>query len=202
MTYTLPNLLTLFRIALVPVFLVLFFVPVSWAREGCAALFALAAVTDWLDGYLARRMGLVSPIGAFLDPVADKLMVAAALVLLVQADPTPWLAVPAVVIIGREITVSALREWMAELGARAQVAVSVVGKFKTAAQMVAVILLLYRDDVLGVPVYQVGFVLLYVSVILTLWSMTVYVRAAWPSLLRGRVEPNPDPEPLKETRAG
>jgi len=202
MTYTLPNLLTLFRIALVPVFLVLFFVPVSWAREGCAALFALAAVTDWLDGYLARRMGLVSPIGAFLDPVADKLMVAAALVLLVQADPTPWLAVPAVVIIGREITVSALREWMAELGARARVAVSVVGKFKTAAQMVAVILLLYRDDVLGIPVYQVGFVLLYVSVILTLWSMTVYIRAAWPSLLRGRVEPSPAPEPLEETRAG
>lgn len=202
MTYTLPNLLTLFRIALVPVFLVLFFVPVSWAREGCAALFALAAVTDWLDGYLARRMGLVSPIGAFLDPVADKLMVAAALVLLVQADPTPWLAVPAVVIIGREITVSALREWMAELGARARVAVSAVGKFKTAAQMVAVILLLYRDDVLGIPVYQVGFVLLHVSVILTLWSMTVYVRAAWPSLLRGRVEPSPAPEPLEETRAG
>jgi len=202
MTYTLPNLLTLFRIALVPVFLVLFFVPVSWAREGCAALFALAAVTDWLDGYLARRMGLVSPIGAFLDPVADKLMVAAALVLLVQADPTPWLAVPAVVIIGREITVSALREWMAELGARARVAVSVVGKFKTAAQMVAVILLLYRDDVLGIPVYQVGFVLLYVSVILTLWSMTVYIRAAWPSLLGGRVEPSPAPEPLEETRAG
>jgi CDP-diacylglycerol--glycerol-3-phosphate 3-phosphatidyltransferase/cardiolipin synthase len=202
MTYTLPNLLTLFRIALVPVFLGLFFAPVSWAREGCAALFALAAITDWLDGYLARRMGLVSPIGAFLDPVADKLMVAAALVLLVQADPTPWLAVPAVVIIGREITVSALREWMAELGARAQVAVSVVGKFKTAAQMVAVILLLYRDDLLGIPVYQVGFVLLYVSVILTLWSMTVYVRAAWPSLLRGRVEPIPAPEPLEETRAG
>jgi CDP-diacylglycerol--glycerol-3-phosphate 3-phosphatidyltransferase/cardiolipin synthase len=186
MTYTLPNLLTLFRIALVPVFLVLFFAPVSWAREGCAALFALAAITDWLDGYLARRMGLVSPIGAFLDPVADKLMVAAALVLLVQADPTPWLAVPAVVIIGREITVSALREWMAELGARARVAVSAVGKFKTAAQMVAVILLLYRDDLLGIPVYTVGFALLYVSVILTLWSMTVYIRAAWPSLLGGQ----------------
>jgi len=202
MTYNLPNLLTLFRIALVPVFLVLFFAPVSWAREGCAAVFALAAVTDWLDGYFARRMGLVSPIGAFLDPVADKLMVAAALVLLVQADPTLWLALPAVVIIGREITVSAVREWMAELGARAQVAVSVVGKFKTAAQMVAVILLLYRDDLLGIPVYTVGFVLLYVAVILTLWSMTVYVRAAWPSLLRGRVEPSPAPEPLEETRAG
>jgi len=186
MTYTLPNLLTLFRIVLVPVFLLLFFAPVSWAREGCAAIFAVAAVTDWLDGYLARRMGLVSPIGAFLDPVADKLMVAAALILLVQADPTPWLAVPAVVIVGREITVSALREWMAELGARAQVAVSTVGKFKTAAQMVAVTLLLYRDDLLGVPVYSIGYGLLYLSVILTLWSMTVYIQAAWPSLLRGR----------------
>ena len=201
MTYTLPNLLTLFRIALVPVFLILFFLPVSWAREGCAALFAIAAVTDWLDGYLARRMGLVSPIGAFLDPVADKLMVAAALVLLVQADPTPWLAVPAVVIVGREITVSALREWMAELGARAQVAVSTVGKFKTAAQMVAVILLLYRADLLGMPVYLVGFVLLYVSVILTLWSMTVYIRAAWPSLLGGQTEPGLSREPVEETPA-
>jgi len=202
MTYDLPNLLTLFRIALVPVFLVLFFVPVSWAREGCAALFALAALTDWLDGYLARRLGLVSPIGAFLDPVADKLMVAAALVLLVQADPTPWLAVPAVVIVGREITVSALREWMAELGARGQVAVSAVGKFKTAAQMVAVILLLYRDDLLGIPVYAIGVVLLYVAVVLTLWSMTVYVRAAWPSLLSGRNQRAAEAVPAEETRPG
>jgi CDP-diacylglycerol--glycerol-3-phosphate 3-phosphatidyltransferase/cardiolipin synthase len=202
MTYNLPNLLTLFRIALVPVFIVLFFLPLSWAREGCAVLFALAAVTDWLDGYFARRMGLVSPIGAFLDPVADKLMVAAALVLLVQADPTPWLAIPAVVIIGREITVSALREWMAELGDRARVAVSAVGKFKTAAQMVAVILLLYRDDFLGIPVYAVGFVLLYVAVILTLWSMTVYLRAALPSLLRGHAEATAVPGQGEETRAG
>jgi CDP-diacylglycerol--glycerol-3-phosphate 3-phosphatidyltransferase/cardiolipin synthase len=202
MSYDLPNLLTLFRIVLVPVFLVLFFVPVSWAREACAALFALAAVTDWLDGYFARRMGLVSPIGAFLDPVADKLMVAVALVLLVQADPTMWLAVPAVVIIGREITVSAVREWMAELGVRAQVAVSVVGKFKTAAQMVAVTLLLYRDDLLGVPVYTVGYVLLYVAVILTLWSMTVYIRAAWPSLLHGQAGPAADGASREATGAG
>ena len=184
MTYSLPNLLTLFRIALIPVFVVLFFAPVPWAREACAALFAVAAVTDWLDGYAARRMGLVSPIGAFLDPVADKLMVAAALVLIVQSDPSPWLAVPALVIVGREITISALREWMAELGARAQVAVSVVGKFKTAMQMIAIILLLYRDDLWGIPVYTVGYVLLYVAVVLTLWSMTVYLRAAWPSLSR------------------
>jgi CDP-diacylglycerol--glycerol-3-phosphate 3-phosphatidyltransferase/cardiolipin synthase len=202
MTYNLPNLLTLFRIALVPVFLVLFFLPLSWAREGCALLFALAAITDWLDGYFARRLGLVSPIGAFLDPVADKLMVAAALVLLVQADPTPWLAIPAVVIIGREITVSALREWMAELGARAHVAVSAVGKFKTAAQMVAVILLLYRDDLFGIPVYAIGFVLLYVAVILTLWSMTVYLRAALPSLVRGHAEAAAAPVEGDGTRAG
>jgi CDP-diacylglycerol--glycerol-3-phosphate 3-phosphatidyltransferase/cardiolipin synthase len=184
MTYSLPNLLTLFRIALIPVFVALFFAPLPWAREGCALIFALAAVTDWLDGYAARRMGLVSPIGAFLDPVADKLMVAAALVLIVQSDPTPWLAVPAIVIVGREITISALREWMAELGARAQVAVSVVGKFKTAMQMLAIILLLYQDDLWGIPVYTVGYVLLYVAVVLTLWSMTVYLRAAWPSLVR------------------
>ena len=182
MTYSLPNLLTLFRIALIPVFVALFFAPVPWAREGCAAIFAIAAVTDWLDGYAARRMGLVSPIGAFLDPVADKLMVAAALVLIVQSDPSPWLAVPALVIVGREITISALREWMAELGARAQVAVSVVGKFKTAMQMIAIVLLLYRNDIGDVPVYTVGYVLLYVAVVLTLWSMTVYLRAAWPSL--------------------
>jgi CDP-diacylglycerol--glycerol-3-phosphate 3-phosphatidyltransferase/cardiolipin synthase len=192
MTYSLPNLLTLFRIALIPVFVGLFFAPLSWAREGCAALFALAALTDWLDGYAARRMGLVSPIGAFLDPVADKLMVAAALVLIVQADPSPWLAIPAIVIIGREITISALREWMAELGARAQVAVSVVGKFKTAMQMIAIVLLLYRDDLWQIPVYTVGYVLLYVAVVLTLWSMTVYLRAAWPSLARMGDYPTPD----------
>lgn len=204
MTYNLPNLLTLFRIALVPVFLALFFAPLSWAREGCAVLFALAAITDWLDGYFARRMGLVSPMGAFLDPVADKLMVAAALILLVQADPSPWLAVPSVVIVGREITVSALREWMAEIGARGQVAVSVVGKFKTAAQMVAVTLLIYRQDLFGIPVYAVGYVLLYVAVILTLWSMTVYLRVAWPSLLRGQSEPGPGTVagPAEEGRAG
>ncbi len=184
MTYTLPNLLTLFRIALVPVFLVLFFVPVSWAREGCAALFALAAVTDWLDGYFARRMGLVSPMGAFLDPVADKLMVAAALVLLVQADPTPWLAVPAVVIVGREITVSALREWMAHLGARAKVAVSGMGKVKTILQMTGLSMMMFRSDVFRLPVYEIGVVLLVIAGALTLWSMVSYLQAAWPELRR------------------
>jgi len=180
-----PNWLTLFRIVLIPIFVAAFYLPVHWATEATAGIFALAAFTDWLDGYLARRLGQVSPLGAFLDPVADKLMVAAALVLVVQSDPTPWLAVAAVVIIGREITISALREWMAEIGARAQVAVSEVGKIKTATQMLAIFLMLYREPVLTMPVYTIGFVLLYVAVVLTLWSMSLYLIAAWPRLTEG-----------------
>ncbi len=180
--WNIPNILTLLRIVLIPVFVVLFYLPVEWARISCALVFAIAAVTDWFDGYLARRWGQVSPFGAFLDPVADKLMVAVALLLLVQADPTPALAIPAAVIIGREITISALREWMAELGARAEVAVSVIGKIKTAVQMVAILLLIYEAPLAGIPVFTVGFVLLYVAAVLTLWSMFLYLRAAWPSL--------------------
>jgi len=182
MLLNIPNLLTLLRILLIPVFIVLFYLPVSWNHLACAAVFALAAITDWLDGFLARRLQQTSPLGAFLDPVADKLMVAAALVLLVQGDPTPWLAVPALVIIGREITISALREWMAEVGARAQVAVSEIGKIKTTVQMVTILLMIYQAPWLGMPIYTIGFVLLYVAVVLTLWSMMVYLRAAWPSL--------------------
>ena len=184
--WNIPNILTLLRIVLIPVFVLLFYLPVEWARLSCAFVFSIAAVTDWLDGYLARRWGQVSPLGAFLDPVADKLMVAVSLLLLVQSEPTPALAIPAAVIIGREITISALREWMAELGARAMVAVSVIGKFKTAVQMVAILLLIFGKPLWGVPVYTVGFVLLYVAAILTLWSMALYLRAAWPSLLGER----------------
>ncbi len=183
----LPNLLTFLRIALIPVFVVCFYLPTSWARETATAIFVLAAVTDWLDGYLARRLQVVSAFGAFLDPVADKLMVATALILLVQADPSIMMAAAAAVIIGREIAISALREWMAEVGNRTRVAVSEIGKFKTAAQMTAISLLIYRDDLFGFPVYTVGLVLLYVAVALTLWSMTLYLRAAWPSL-RGEEE--------------
>lgn len=178
-----PTVLTLLRIALIPVFVAAFYMPVSWANLATAALFVVAGITDWFDGYLARRLNQTSPFGAFLDPVADKLMVAAALVLLVQSHPTAWLAVPAVVIIGREIAVSALREWMAELGSRARVAVSVLGKYKTAAQMVALVLLLYRDPIAGLPVQTLGFALLYIAAGLTLWSMAVYLRAAWPTLM-------------------
>ncbi len=182
MLWNIPNLLTLLRILLIPVYVGVFYVPWDDAHLICAAIFALAAVTDWLDGYLARRLGQQSRFGAFLDPVADKLMVAVALILLVEADPSPWLAVPALVIIGREITISALREWMAELGARAKVAVSWVGKVKTAAQMAAIVLLIFRDDLFGLPVYKAGLALLLVAAVLTLWSMLVYLRAAWPSL--------------------
>lgn len=178
-----PNLLTLLRIALIPVFVVCFYLPFSGARQLCAAVFALAAVTDWLDGWLARRWGQTSPLGAFLDPVADKLMVAVALVLLVQSDPRALLALPAAVIIGREITVSALREWMAEIGSRARVAVSALGKLKTTAQMAAILLLIWSQPILGLPLYELGLVLLYLAAVLTLWSMVCYLRAAWPSLV-------------------
>jgi len=180
--YNLPNLLTVARILLIPVFVVVYYLPVDWSATLATAIFVAAAVTDWLDGYLARRMNLTTAVGAFLDPVADKLMVATALVVVLQADPQLWLAFAVMVIIGREITISALREWMAELGRRAQVAVSEVGKFKTATQMVAITLLIYQDDIWGVPLYLIGQILLYIAVILTLWSMAVYLRAAWPIL--------------------
>ncbi|MEN8166423.1 MAG: CDP-diacylglycerol--glycerol-3-phosphate 3-phosphatidyltransferase [Pseudomonadota bacterium] len=192
--WNIPNILTLLRIALIPVFVLVFYLPFSWARVGCALVFALAAVTDWFDGFLARRWSQTSPFGAFLDPVADKLMVAVALLLLVQSEPTPALAIPAAVIIGREITISALREWMAELGARAAVAVSMVGKVKTALQMVAILLLIYEKPLWGLPTYTLGFLLLYAAAILTLWSMVVYLRAAWPSLTAGNGEDPGQPD--------
>jgi CDP-diacylglycerol--glycerol-3-phosphate 3-phosphatidyltransferase/cardiolipin synthase len=178
----LPNILTLLRIGLIPVFVLAFYLPFGLAHLATALIFGLAAITDWLDGYLARKLGQISALGTFLDPVADKLMVAVALVLLVQSHPTPWLAIPAAVIIGREIAISALREWMAELGKRTSVAVSVIGKFKTIAQMIAILLLLYRDPIGGFPTTTAGFVLLYIAAALTLWSMVIYIRVAWPVL--------------------
>jgi CDP-diacylglycerol--glycerol-3-phosphate 3-phosphatidyltransferase len=177
-----PNQLTLLRIALIPVFMVFFYLPVPYGHEVCSIIFALAAVTDWLDGYLARRLGQTSAFGAFLDPVADKLMVATALILVVQADPTPALAIPAIIIVGREVSISALREWMAEKGERALVAVTVIAKFKTATQMLAILMLIYRDPILELPIYTIGYVLLYVAAVLTVWSMVIYIRAAWPSM--------------------
>jgi CDP-diacylglycerol--glycerol-3-phosphate 3-phosphatidyltransferase len=177
-----PNSLTLLRIAMIPIFVVAFYLPFRGSHFLACLIFTLAALTDLLDGYLARKLGQISRLGAFLDPVADKLMVAIVLVLLVQRDPTPWLALPAAVIIGREITVTALREWMAELGAGRRVSVSVYGKIKTIAQMLALILLIFRDRILFIPVYQTGMVLLYVAAVLTLWSMFQYLIKAWPRL--------------------
>jgi CDP-diacylglycerol--glycerol-3-phosphate 3-phosphatidyltransferase/cardiolipin synthase len=182
--WTIPNILTALRIALIPVFVLVFYLPYWWAPLACTALFGLAAATDWLDGYLARRLEQQSPFGAFLDPVADKLIVVVALVLLVQINPSAWFAVPAAVIVGREIAISALREWMAEIGKRANVKVSMIGKIKTTAQMIALLLLLFRTPLGPIPTHAVGVVLLYVAALLTLWSMLIYLRAAWPMLTR------------------
>ncbi len=181
----LPNLLTVFRIALIPVLVIAFYLPFQWGASACAVIFALAAVTDWADGFLARRLGQVSTFGAFLDPVADKLMVAVTLVLLVQGDPRALIAIPAAIIIAREIVVSALRELMAELGERTTVAVANIGKVKTAVQMIALLLMLYRNDVGGIGSYTLGLLLLYVAVGLTLWSMFAYLQAAW-SVIRDK----------------
>ena len=177
-----PNSLTVLRIILIPIFVLVFYLPFKWHALAACLVFSLAALTDLLDGYLARRLNQISQLGAFLDPVADKLMVAVALVLLVQRDPRIMLVLPAVVIIGREITVSALREWMAELGARSRVAVSIFGKVKTIAQMVALILMLLRDPLFGLPVYELGIGLLYLAAILTLASLCQYLTSAWPKL--------------------
>jgi CDP-diacylglycerol--glycerol-3-phosphate 3-phosphatidyltransferase len=176
-----PNLLTVLRVLLIPVFIFLFYLPFAWSYLAASAVFALAAITDWFDGYLARRLQQSTPFGAFLDPVADKLMVAVALVLLVEEHANVWLTLPAMIIIGREIMVSALREWMAELGARAQVAVSNLGKWKTTSQMAALVLLLANPPVMSLWVI-LGYVLLLVAAALTLWSMFQYLLAAWPHL--------------------
>lgn len=187
--YNIPNLLTLLRIALIPIFVLSFYLPFAWENILTTLIFGLAAITDWLDGFLARRLNAMSAFGAFLDPVADKLMVAAALVLLVERNPTTYhgifMALPAVIIIGREITISALREWMAELGAKGKVAVNYIGKIKTTAQMTALFLLLYRKPLLFVDTAEWGFWLLYIAAALTLWSMFIYLMAAWP-VLNGR----------------
>jgi len=175
-----PNILTLTRILLVPVLVLVFYIPFSNHLIVAAAVFALAAVTDWFDGYLARRLGQMTAFGAFLDPVADKLMVAVALVLLVERHDTVLFSLAACVIIGREIVISALREWMAELGERTSVAVSYVGKVKTAFQMVAITALLAIDPATaGNWLLALSYLVLYTAAILTLWSMVIYLKAAW-----------------------
>ncbi|MBM4197635.1 MAG: CDP-diacylglycerol--glycerol-3-phosphate 3-phosphatidyltransferase [Gammaproteobacteria bacterium] len=183
-TFNVATALTWFRIAAIPAVAAVFYMPGEWSRPLSCLIFSIAGFTDLLDGYLARRLGQTSKFGAFLDPVADKLMVAISLVIVVEADTgrTPLVALIAAIIIGREIAVSALREWMAEIGARARVAVSPIGKAKTTMQMIGLGCMLYRHDLWGIPVYQVGFGLLIVAAAITLWSMLDYIRAAWPEL--------------------
>jgi CDP-diacylglycerol--glycerol-3-phosphate 3-phosphatidyltransferase len=181
--WNLPNALTWLRILMIPAILALFYLlPYPWADPASCAAFALAGITDSLDGYYARKLGQTSRLGAFLDPVADKLIVAAALILIVSRDPRWFMAIVAIVIIGREIAVSALREWMAEIGARGRIKVNVLGKYKTIMQIVGLSFLLFRQDLLGIPVYKLGLVLTAIAVVLTLWSMVVYLRLAWPEL--------------------
>jgi len=181
-----PNLLTLVRILCVPVFVVVYLVPGAyiWA----AGVFTVAAITDGLDGYLARRWQQTTAFGAFLDPVADKLIVVSALALLIGSHTTIWMTLPGLIIIGREVVISALREWMAEMNRRGLVRVSWIGKLKTVLQMIAIIILLANSPNLTLPWVIVGYVLMYVAVILTLWSMAVYIKAAWPTLLAGMKE--------------
>lgn len=182
MKLTIPTWLTLARIALIPVLVIVYYLDYRWTNIAATAIFAFASITDWLDGWIARRWNQFSAFGAFLDPVADKLMVSTALVITVEHHHTVWMALWASVIIGREIAVSALREWMAEAGQGAKVAVRAVGKIKTVVQMVALGFLLYREPLLGLPIFAIGEWLLAIAAVLTLWSGYEYARAAWPSL--------------------
>jgi len=185
MPLNVPNLLTLFRIALVPLMVVAFYLPYRGMNVIAASLFVAGALTDWLDGWIARRYSQTSAFGAFLDPVADKLAVVVALFLIVQADPTPLMAIVCAIIVSREVTISALREWMAVIGQRMKVGVATLGKIKTIVQMVAISVLLFQHPsypLLRLPLYEVGRWLLIAAAVLTLWSAALYVRAAWPTL--------------------
>ena len=185
--FNLPNTLTWLRIVLVPMLIVLFYLPWPWSDQAAGLLFAAAGITDAFDGYFARKLNMTSRLGAFLDPVADKLIVAVALVLLVSKNAHWYLVLTASVIIGREIAISALREWMAEIGARGKVAVSTMGKLKTIMQIVGLSMMLFaggqKDYLLVIlPIYWIGLALIVVAAVLTLWSMVRYLRAAWPDL--------------------
>lgn len=191
---TIPNILTFIRIILIPVLFMVYWLPFAWAKPVTAWIFAFAAITDWFDGYLARRLNQYSHFGEFLDPVADKLMVASSLILILTNTSWPWstfwMAVPVIIIIGREIVISALREWMAELGKRAAVAVSMMGKVKTMFQMFAIAFLLYQYPILGVRIDILGFILLQIAALLTIISMLLYLKAAWPYIAQsaGRLD--------------
>ncbi len=178
---TIPNMLTLARIGLIPIFVVVYYLPATWAHAAAATLFAIGALTDWLDGYLARNLHQGTRFGTFLDPIADKLAVAVALVLVVGEMGAIYVTIPAAIIVGREIIISGLREWMAEIGKRTSVSVVQLAKLKTVLQMLALILLLlYKEGYFWIEVS--GVVLLYIAVLLTLWSMVMYLKAAWADL--------------------
>jgi len=195
-SWPIANILTVARIFMIPLVVILFYLPYHWAEGAAASVFIFAAFTDSLDGYLARKLAQISALVEFLDPVADKLMVATALILLVSHEPAHlrWvhfnpqmlITVTAAVIIGREITISALREWMAEVGARGKVAVSAIGKLKTIFQMTGLSMMLFHSDVWFIPAYELGLACLVSAAALTLWSMVMYLRAAWPELMRSR----------------
>lgn len=192
-----PNVLTVGRIAAIPLLVVFFYLPVKWGHGAATIIFIIASLTDWLDGYLARYLQQSTKLGAFLDPVADKLMVSIALMLIVAEQtyrfvswptmtitlPTVLVTVPAMVIVAREIIVSALREWMAEIGKRSSVAVSSLGKIKTTVQMVSITVLLYCDHTTAPNLIFAGLGLLYISAVLTIWSMLLYLKAAWVQLI-------------------
>ena len=178
-----PNVLTLFRILAVPVVVILMMMPNRLTCLIAGLLFSAAAITDYFDGYLARQKGMVSNLGKVMDPVADKLMVAIVLVMLVQAQSGWFEDIIAMIIIGREITISALREWMATIGERANVKVSFSGKVKTTLQMFGIAFMVYQHDLFGIPIYTVGFVLLVAAAVMTIWSMFFYLKAAWPFIM-------------------
>ena len=184
MKITIPTAITLFRIGLIPLFVIVFYLPYSWSNLVATAIFGLASLTDWADGYLARVLKQESRFGAFLDPVADKLMVVVAIVLLVEAHPSIYIAIPSVIIIAREISVSALREWMAELGNRTAIKVSFIGKAKTTTQLVSLLFLIYQEPWAGLPIFEIGLFGLYLAAILTVISMVIYLRSAWPVIVK------------------
>ncbi len=177
-----PNILTLIRLLLIPVIVVVHYLGYQWTNLAAAVIFMVASFTDWFDGYLARRLNQTTPFGAFLDPVADKVMVAVALAILIEKFNTPMMTIPGLIIIGREIVISALREWMAELGKRTSVAVNFIGKLKTTAQMGSITLLLFASEFGEGIIGATGMALLGIAAVLTIWSMFVYLKAAWPDL--------------------
>lgn len=181
-----PNTITISRIVLIPVFIAVFYLPYEWAPALATFVFWFAAITDWFDGYLARKLNQQSSLGAFIDPLADKLMVITALLLLLSKNPeNNWLLFSTLIIIWREILISSLREWMSSIGKGDVVAVSFAGKAKTMAQMVAILFLIYEKDLFGLPTYTIGLGLLVLAAILTIFSMVVYVKSAWATLSNG-----------------